>query len=416
MTRLANGALAAALLLASAGGVRGQTAQPVSNAPGYTCTQPAGGDPNRPHPVCDVRPVITHGPYLAAPTDTSATVVWMTDLPSHSRVLYGAGGALDREAVPVKDGMVPVGTLHAVRLTGLAPGRTYQYRVVSTPVLELNSYWSKKGLELQSDSYTFTTFDRRKSTVSFVSISDTHESVPRIDSIMQKVDWSRTDFLLHTGDAFNGVQSEEQVWAKWLDPLIAGGLHQSKPLIYARGNHDTRGPFARQLEQYVPIEEGRFYYSRDAGPVHLLVVDTGEDKHDTTQVYARLNRMEEYRAQELAWLRRHAQTSARLKEAPFRVLVMHQPRWGWLSSQNEAAQAAWTAAANDAKVDLVIAGHTHRYSFTPAGGPAGNRYPILVVGQGQVAKVDASATAIQVTVLDRDGSTLNAFTVPRAKR
>jgi acid phosphatase type 7 len=126
--------------------------------------------------------------------------------------------------------------------------------------------------------------------------------------------------------------------------------------------------------------------------------------------------MEEYRAQELAWLKQHVRTSARLKEAPFRVVVMHQPHWGWLSGDNQAAQAAWTAAANEAKVDLVIAGHRHRYSLTPAGGPAGNTYPILVVGQGQVAKVDASATAIQVTVLDRDGSTVNAFTVPRAKR
>ena len=90
--------------------------------------------------------------------------------------------------------------------------------------------------------------------------------------------------------------------------------------------------------------------------------------------------------------------------------------WGWLSGDNQAAQAAWTAAANEAKVDLVIAGHTHRYSYTPPGSPAGNNYPILVVGQGQLAKVDASGTAIQVTVLDRDGSTLNAFTVPRVKR
>jgi acid phosphatase type 7 len=415
MTRLANGALAV-LLLTPAATAAGQAAQPASNAPGYTCTQPTGGDPNRPHPVCEVRPVITHGPYLSAPTDTSATIVWATDLPSHSKVLYGTGDVLSSEAVPTRHGMAPVGTLHAVRLTGLQPGRTYRYRVVSTPVLELNSYWSKKGLELQSETHSFTTFDRRKPTVSFVSISDTHESVPRIDSILQKVDWSRTDFLVHTGDAFNGVTSEDQVWGKWLDPLIKGGLGQSKPLIFARGNHDTRGGFARELERYVPIEDGRFYYARDVGPVHFLVIDTGEDKHDTTQVYARLNRMEEYRAQELEWLRRHTRTSARLKEAPFRIAVMHQPRWGWLSSDNQAAQAAWTAAANEAKVDLVIAGHTHRYSLTQPGGPTGNRYPILVVGQGQVAKVDASATEIRVMVIDRDGSTVNTFTVPRAKR
>jgi len=382
----------------------------------YACTQPTGGDPNRPFPVCEVRSVITRGPYLSAPTDTSATIVWMTDLPSHSKVVYGMGEALDREAVPSRDGMTPVGRLHSVRLTGLRPGQTYQYRVVSTPVLELNSYWSKKGLESRSEPHTFTTFDPRKSTASFVSISDTHESVARIDSIMQKVDWSKTDFLVHTGDAFNGVTSEAQVWDRWLTPMIKGGLSRGKPLIFARGNHDTRGGFARELTEHVPIEEGRFYYTRDIGPLHLLVIDTGEDKDDTTQVYARLNLMQEYRAKELAWLRQHTQSSTRLHEAPFRVVVMHQPHWGWLGGDNERERAAWTAAANEARVDLVIAGHRHRFSLTPAGCPDGNTYPILVVGQDQVARVDASTREIRVVVIDRDGSTVSDFTVPRARR
>jgi predicted phosphodiesterase len=388
---------------------------PPAAAP-YACTQPTGGDANRPFPVCEVRAVITRGPYLSAPTDTSATIVWMTDLPAHSKVVYGQGSALDREAVPVRDGMIPVGRLHSVRLTGLRPGQTYQYRMVSTPVLELNSYWSKKGLEFRSETYSFRTFDPARTTASFVSISDTHESIPRIDSIMRKIDWSKTEFVVHTGDAFNGVTSEAQVWDRWLTPMIEGGLKRGVPLIFARGNHDTRGGFARELTHHVPIEDGRFYYTRDIGPVHLLVVDTGEDKHDTTQVYAGLNRMQEYRATELAWLEQHIQSSARLREAPFRVMVMHQPQWGWLSSDNDRARAAWTAAANRARVDLVIAGHRHRFSLTPAGGPDGNNYPILVVGQDQVARVDASTTEIHVVVVGIDGGTVAEFTVPRARK
>src|SRR3546814_2453628 len=54
-------------------------------------------------------------------------------------------------------------------------------------------------------------------------------------------------------------------------------------------------------------EDGRFYFSRDIGPLHLLVIDTGEDKADSTQVYAGLNRMQEYRAQELVWLEQRSE-------------------------------------------------------------------------------------------------------------
>lgn len=394
----------------------GIAAQDSVAAPAYECTAPTGGSPDRPHPVCRVRPVITEGPYLSAPTDTSATIVWMTDVPAHSRVIYGAEGEPESEAVPVEHGMIPVGKLHVVRLTGLRPGQTYRYRVASTPVLELASYWSTKGLELQSGTFAFRTFDPTAPTTSFVSISDTHEGVERIDSIMRLVQWDSVDFLVHTGDAFHGVTSERQVWEHWLTPMIEGGLSQSTPLIFARGNHDTRGSFARELARYVPIEEGRFYFTRDIGPVHLLVIDTGEDKHDTTQVYAGLNRMAEYRARELAWLREHMASSTRLREAPFRVAVMHQPHWGWLGGDLERARAEWTAAANEAGVDLVIAGHRHRFSLTPAGGQGGNDYPILVVGQGQVARVDANEREMRVTVVAADGSTVAEFTVERRDR
>lgn len=378
----------------------------------YACTHPTGGDANRPHPVCDVHTVITHGPYVSAPTDTSATIVWMTDLPAHGEVVYGQGEHLDMKAVPAHDGMLPVGTLHSVRLTGLRPGRRYSYKIVSTAVLNLTAYWPTTGLETESDTYHFETFDGRKERVSFALITDTHGSVPRIEALMRQVDWSRTDLLIHSGDAFDAVTSESQVWEKWLDPLVASGLGHSRPLVFARGNHDTRGPFARHLEDYVPNEDRRFYFTRDIGPVHLMVIDTGEDKADSTQVYAGLNRMEEYREQELAWFEHHLRTSRTLDRAPFRILVMHQPDWGWLGG-GSSERDAWTAAANRAKVDLLIAGHMHRYSLTPAGGPEGNTYPVLVVGQGQLAKVDVSRDEIQVKVVDEDGSTVASFTVTK---
>jgi predicted phosphodiesterase len=383
---------------------------------GVRCTAtPTGDDANAPHPVCNVKPVITHGPYISAPTDTSATIIWMTDLPSSAKVMYGDNGSIDNEAVSSRDGLVDVGTLHVIRLTGLTPGRKYQYRIVSTPVLDLAAYWPRIGLQLESDTYSFTTFDTRKPEVSFVSITDTHEDLHRIDSLMTKIDWPRIDFLVHTGDCTNWVASEEQLWQKCLDPLIAGGMQHSTPLIFARGNHDTRGAYARELARDIPIEGGRFYYTRDDGPLHLIIIDTGEDKSDTTQVYAGLNAMTSYHDRELKWLEEEPTTSSRSRTAPFRVLLMHQPHWGWLGhGDQKTARAAWTAAANAARVDLVIAGHTHRFSLTPAGSPLGNDYPILVVGQGDVAKVDATATSLHVTVVAQDGSVRTDFTLHRA--
>jgi predicted phosphodiesterase len=325
-------------------------------------------------------------------------------------VRYGTGTTLSQEIEPEKDGLVPVGLRHVVTLTGLTPGTTYSYQAVSTRVVRLNAYWPDKGLDVESPVSTFTTFDPAKSTVSFSVISDTHEDVARINRLMKMINWTTTDFLVHTGDAFDWIDDEDQLFRRWLTPIITA-LRSTTPLIYARGNHELRGPFARQLADYVPTPEGRFYYARDAGPVHLLVIDTGEDKPDDTNVYARLNRTIPYRAAELAWLREHLKTSPRVAAAPFRVAVMHQPNWGWLADGNDA----WVSAANDAGLDLLIAGHRHRFSYAPPGPGVAHKYHLVVVGQDQVARVDATATELTVVVTGTDGAVVQTIKIPVRK-
>jgi len=362
---------------------------------------------SEPYKVFDTKPVITDGPYLVAMSETSVSVVWMTDAPSHSKVRFGSGPAASdiREvAEPQVDGLVPVGLRHAVVLTGLTPGTTYHYQAVSTRVVKVKAYWPDKGLSAESPIATFTTFNARKATASFSAVTDTHEDVTRINKLMKMVDWPSTDALVHLGDAFDWLDSEDQLFRKWLTPII-GPLAGRTPLLYARGNHELRGPFARALGNYVPTPEGRFYFARDLGPIHLMVLDTAEDKPDDTNVYAQLNRTVPYRTEELAWFRQQA-SAPRLATAPFRVVAMHQPKWGWLEDGN----APWIAVANTANVDLVIAGHNHRYSYEPPN--AEHRYHLLVVGQDQVARVDASATELRVVVTGTDGVRVGTIVIP----
>ena len=365
---------------------------------------------SEPYRVFDTKPVITQGPYLVATSDTTATMVWLTDTPSHSKVRFAKGpgraaAALTETVEPQRDGLVPVGTRHVVTLSALEPGATYSYQAVSTRVVALKAYWPDKGLSVESPVLSFATLDPRKAAVSFSVITDTHEDVARIRALGKIIDWKASEFLVHLGDAFHWLDTEDQLFRLWLTPTTSF-LGGTIPLMYARGNHEMRGPFARQLFDYVPTPEGRFYYARDAGPVHLLVLDTGEDKPDDTNVYALLNKTTAYRAEELRWLREHARTAPRLAAAPFRVVAMHQPRWGWLANGN----AEWIAAANTARVDLVLAGHAHKFSYTPP--TEAQRYHLLVVGQDQVARVDATTAELKVVVTATDGKVVHTLTIP----
>jgi acid phosphatase type 7 len=389
------------LLLHAAGISSGQ-----DQAPTLKGQPPNVGRAAEPYVLYDTRPIIVHGPYLVAPSETSAVIAWTTDTPCHSKVVYGIDQPT-MEATSAKDGLLPVGTTHSVRILGLKPGQLYRYKAVSTRVVKLKGYWPDKGLSASSPVLSFRTFDARRRTATFYAMSDTHEDIARITALMKLADWKQADFLVHLGDAFHTLESEDQLFANWLDPLVQG-IGATTPLIYARGNHDTRGPFARSLSSFVPIEEGRFYYTRDVGPIHLVVVDTAEDKPDITNVYAGLNAFGPYREQELAWLEHHTRSSPRLAEAPFRIAVMHQPGWGFVHGGSER----WTDWANRSNINLVIAGHTHRFAHIKAG-ERNNNYPIVIVGQDQLAKVEATISQLKISLVSKDGSLVHSFVIER---
>lgn len=365
---------------------------------------------DEPYITHNTRPLITEGPYLVAPTQNGMSIVWKTDTDSHSRIEYGTSPELGNMAEIYEHGFVPIGTVHAIRLSGLTPGQTYHYKVVSTRVVKMKGYWPEKGLSIESPVYTFTVPSPETNTVTFSFVADTqHGDLRRTAANLDAVDWTNSDFLVHGGDAFGSIDTEEQLFEELLRP-VSIRLGHSKPLVFVRGNHDLRGAFARQIYEYFPTPTGEFYYSFDAGPVHFLVLDTGEDKDDDTNVYSGLNRTEPYREQEFAWLQEHVEANRRIEEAPFRIILMHAPNWGWVDGD----PAKWTDVANRTGVDLVISGHRHRFSWSPPG-TEGREYGILVVGQDQVGTVQASSTEIKWRVTDTSGSEVGAGSVPRRK-
>jgi predicted phosphodiesterase len=358
--------------------------------------------------VHDTRPLITEGPYLVSPSQDGITVAWKTDTDCHSRVEYGETEELGNVAEVFPHGMLPVGTTHVVRLAGLAPGRTYHYRVVSTQVVKLKAYWPEKGLSIASPLYSFTVPDPQDDTVTFSFLTDTqHEDVQRLGVNLDLVDWKSIDFLVHGGDAFEAIHDENQLFEKFLGP-VTERLDHRKPLVFVRGNHEMRGPFARRLYEYLPTHSGEFFYSFDAGPVHFLVLDTGENGDDEESVYAGLNRTGAYREQELAWLRDHVQRNERIKEASFRIILMHAPNWGWVDGKSDE----WTALANQAGIDLIIAGHAHRYLWFPAEDD-GRNYSVLVVGQDQTGHIEASTRELKAVVTDTKQGVVGEISLPR---
>lgn len=68
-----------------------------------------------------------------------------------------------------------------------------------------------------------------------------------------------------------------QLFRDFIDASV--NLYASEtPILYNRGNHETRGVFADRLHDYFPTRNGRHYQLCKVGSVCFLLLDCGEDQ------------------------------------------------------------------------------------------------------------------------------------------
>ncbi|MCP4453779.1 MAG: metallophosphoesterase, partial [Planctomycetes bacterium] len=110
--------------------------------------------------------------------------------------------------------------------------------------------------------------------------------------------------------------------------------------------------------------------------------------------------------------------STAFKTAPFRIVLMHIPLYGSGYGHGPAdCQSQWADLINQANVDLMISGHTHRQRTVPPQ-PGLNPYPVVIggnpkEGSATLIRVHATADQLAVTMLQDTGEIVESFTLPR---
>lgn len=115
-------------------------------------------------------------------------------------------------------------------------------------------------------------------------LNDIHGKADVLTRLCKRVDFSELGFVAFNGDMSSSVESGEQLFKDYLDAsaaLFAAGT----PILFTRGNHETRGVFADSLGDYFPGRDGRFYGIYRYGDVCILLLDCGEDKPDDHAEY-----------------------------------------------------------------------------------------------------------------------------------
>ena len=221
--------------------------------------------------------------------------------------------------------------------------RDNDYTVCSTRVTEQYSYGSRMGKTVKSGAYHFTV--PTGSETSYLVVSDWHSYNERA--------WEASAYLgdydavLLMGDAAAGMDFEEEAveFIVKFGGRLTGG---TKPAVFVRGNHDTRGAFAADLPDYLGLTS--LYYTVSVNGVSFIVLDSGEDKEDGHVEYGGMNDYARQRKAELEWLQN-------LEVENDRVIVLTHA-WQVSEPESEVSAAAWNEF-DRLGVRFLLCGHQH---------------------------------------------------------
>ena len=205
--------------------------------------------------------------------------------------------------------------------------------------------------------------------------------------------------IYHVSDAHNLVKSPVaagQYWGEDLDLLVLNGdipnhsgkvenfnavceiasgiTGGSRPVVFSRGNHDTRGICAENFAEYTPTDNGRTYYTFRAGNVWGMVLDCGEDKPDTNPEYGHTICFHQFRLRETQFIKDVIRRAAEEYAAPdveHKLIICHIP-FSFINHPpfdiEQELYGEWCALLREhIKPEVMICGHTHKLSVSMPG-------------------------------------------------
>ncbi|WP_316769811.1 FN3 domain-containing metallophosphoesterase family protein [Pedobacter frigiditerrae] len=359
---------------------------------------------------------ITVGPYLQTNFGNEMTILWLTNKVAAGWVEFGEDiNKLDQKAYGKSAlGLKAANSkLNCVTINGLLPGKTYYYRIYSKEIKDFQPYKLTYGNTVNSETESFINTDISKKEVSFLMLNDIHDRPKSIPLLLDLDKGNKNDFIFFNGDIFDYQTDEQQIIDHMLKPCVDSFAKQT-PFIYVRGNHETRGKFAREFPQYYK-HVGHAAFT--LGPVRFVIIDTGEDKEDAHPVYAGIVDFDQYRIEQAEWLKQEI-SSKEFRKAPFRVVLMHiPPRFSGDAHGPKHCTEVFEPLLNAGKVDLVLSGHTHKYMVHQPNKEA-NHYPLIIGGGPKegtrtLTKIIVNDRELKISMRDDSGKEVGNYTARR---
>jgi predicted MPP superfamily phosphohydrolase len=328
------------------------------------------------------------------------TATWGTNMLSSYAITHGSTPAMEKIDRPQSHGLRDISEgITSAYLPGYPEGQSLYLKVTVDGIRQVKRSSTIKGGQTESPTIKIN-FPPEDDDLFLVSFSDIHEVNIVYEMVAKHIPWEQVDYALYLGDFVNDANKPEDFTENFLN-LSTGGLNP--PRVFARGNHETRGPGARALSDAFLPPDGFWYFTFSHGDTFFVVLDSGEDKLDSHVEYAGLVDFTSYHLEQADWLATVFE-SPEYQRANYQVVLVHIPPFA-TNYQSPAFQPVLDLLIDQTEIDLVMSGHTHRSGIWL---PDETGWPYPITTNGGPLGVDTAAVTAHLTA---DGIQLNVINI-----
>lgn len=322
-------------------------------------------------------------------------------------------GVGDEEYYDDSNGILRSASLtHKMTVPQEALNSARAYTVRWRRMIERKPYRSVVG-DIEEYTSDFRPVDADKQRINIINIADAHNRVSgpvNAGRYFERVG-EELDILMLNGDIPN--HSGDLSYFKAIHRIAAEITGGRIPVVFARGNHDTRGIYAENIADHTPTDNGVSYFTFRLGPVWGVVLDCAEDKPDDHEEYGHTICCEAFRRRESRWLEAVAANEKEYTDPSikYRLVVAHNPfteRRVPPFNIEEATFAHWGELLRDRiKPNLMLSGHVHRcYVSYPGGERDAHCQPCPIVASSRLSKEDTEFFVCGAITLDGNTATV----------
>lgn len=306
--------------------------------------------------------------------------------------------------------------VHKIILPMYLLDKAGEYTVSFTPIKDRKPYFAETG-ETVTQTFPFRPV-RSSGALNVYHIADSHSRYIE-PAAAGHFFGEELDLLVLNGDISDCSDTENGILTILrLASEITGG---SLPVVFARGNHDTRGHMAPELGKYMGTDGEKTYFTFRLGKIWGLVLDYGEDKWDHNKEYGGTICFEEFRRRQIDFLHKIISDRSTEYEASgveHKLLICHMPFFADMKRCGESFGiypeifAKWAELVREIKPDIIMNGHMHETFVSYPGGNFDDRgQPCpAIIGSRYAGKDEAAKGFIGTAYTFSEGKIEAKFT------